>query len=218
MPRRGGSVKRNPSHVARQDCLWREIQPRLGSSPLSAAFRKKRALSPDSFVNRVGMNLIPFGNVTDAVFIRVHGKMALFNQAHTTSASLLTGCCFNGHLLHLLFDPAPKAVLHHFLIAQASNLELVVKDSSARLGVRCILVIALLRINLKTTSAKSMAQVSQQTHSINPFQVDGQPLLLTREELTALTGTSQAARQRSWLDARGWMRPRAACPRRSLSS
>jgi hypothetical protein len=130
--------------------------------------------------------------------------MALFNQAHTTSASLLAGCCFNGHLLHLLFDTAPKAVIHHFLIDQASNLELAVKDITVRLGVRCILALALLRINLKTTSAKFMAQVSQLTHSINPSQGDGQPLLLTREELTALTGTSQAARQRSWLDARGW--------------
>jgi hypothetical protein len=130
--------------------------------------------------------------------------MALFNQAHTTSASLLAGCCFNGHLLHLLFDTAPKAVIHHFLIDQASNLELAVKDISVRLGVRCILALALLRINLKTTSAKFLAQASHMPHSINPFGVEGQPLLLTREELTALTGTNQAARQRSWLDARGW--------------
>jgi len=36
------------------------------------------------------------------------------------------------------------------------------------------------------------------------FADEGQPLLLTREELTELTGSRQPSRQRYWLDANGW--------------
>ena len=45
---------------------------------------------------------------------------------------------------------------------------------------------------------------SPQTNAPNALPGDGAVLLLSRDELVALTGTVQPARQRRWLDARGW--------------
>lgn len=78
------------------------------------------------------------------------------------------------------------------------------KDLILRLGVRVFYRRVVFKITPKPTTLRPMPLSSPQTNVAIALPGDGAVLLLSRDELVALTGTVQPARQRCWLDARGW--------------
>jgi len=211
-PGRGGLVEGNPVLVALPNVFGREVEPCLGPRPLAGCLGKQRTAGTNAFVDRVPVDLVPVGNVIDGPFPVINGEPPPLNAQHPLGAPAFAFCRFEAA------QPSPsftiKSVNLVNLTSSPKHLERLPppkpdekrRNGIARLGVRyCVSKIAsrLEAIATHTTCMLHSGHIGKAPTSPH-FADEGQSLLLTREELIALTGSRQPSRQRYWLDANGW--------------
>jgi hypothetical protein len=205
VPGRRGLVEQDPIAVGLFNCRCTEVQPRLWPCTYAMRLGKEGAPRANALVHRVAMNYIALGNLVDVVVGDVQRDCSFHDCVHPLSARALT-CIFiycHSTPYPSVGLPSPEISHAHFESLQATLCNAVQKFYSARLGVRGVSSLLDSKIHSNPSTPAMNSLEAQRTD--DRFADHGEAsLLLSRQEITALTGTKQPVRQRRWFDARGW--------------
>jgi len=204
VPGRSGLVERDPIAVALCDGRRTEVQPCLRPFAFAMRFGEERTSVANTLVHRVGMYGIPLGNISDNVLIANHRIVSIQDFVHPLSTSALT------RIFTWIHRNLSRFGLHdsknwrtHRETLQATLGHATQTFNCMRLGVRWQLSLADFKVHSNPATPAMNFPMAHQTDDRIADHGESS-LLLSRQEVAALTGTKQPLRQRRWFDARGW--------------
>jgi Domain of unknown function (DUF4224) len=205
VPGRRGLVEQDPIAVGLLNCRCTEVQPRLWPRTFAMRLGEKWTSRANTLVHRVAMDDIALGNFFDVVVGIDQRDYSFHDCVHPLSAPALTCifvCChstpYPGFGL-----PSPKISPTHLSSLQATLWYAAQRFYSLTLGVRGVSSLPDSKIHSNPATPAMNFPKAHQTD--DRFADHGESsLLLSRQEIIALTGTKQPVRQRRWFDSRGW--------------